>query len=169
MAVTYRVPQGLVKEILAVKGANMLLTTSYHTPRDKQMERAKSYQASLEARYINEHPHVGSLLHPDHRRNLQTLLTVSALRGHPGRWTCREQLEWYRFENSNFVRASSLSHLSLCHRLCPTTAATMQTPTPKAPRQCQWQSLPPPRCAGGTRGRRGSEPGPCRACPSRFA
>jgi hypothetical protein len=37
MAETYRVPQGLVEEILAVKGANIFLTT-YHTQRDKLME-----------------------------------------------------------------------------------------------------------------------------------
>jgi hypothetical protein len=41
MAETYRVPQGLIKEILAVKGANILLTTSYHTQRDKLTERAR--------------------------------------------------------------------------------------------------------------------------------
>jgi hypothetical protein len=113
-----------------VKGANILLTTSYNIPRDKlMMERARWYQASLKAMYIKDHPHVGRLIHPDHRRNLQTLLTVSVLRGHPGRWTCREQVEWYRFENSNFVRASSLLLRRLRHRLRPTTAATMPTPT----------------------------------------
>jgi hypothetical protein len=71
-----------------------------------------------------------------------------------------------------------LCHRRLRLRLCPTTAAKMptptQTPTPKtrASRQleCRWQSPnPPPRCAGGAWGLRGSEPGPCRACPSRFA
>jgi hypothetical protein len=102
--------------------------------------------------YINYHSHVGRLIHPDHRRNLQTLLTVSVLRGHPGRWTCREQVEWYRFENSNFVRASSLRHRRLCHRLRPTTAATMPTPTPKASRRCRRMaepSTPSPLCRWG--------------------
>jgi hypothetical protein len=75
MAETYRVPQGLVEEILAVKEANILLSTSYHSPRDKLMERARWYQASLEAMYINDHQHVGRLIHPDHRCNLQTLLS----------------------------------------------------------------------------------------------
>jgi hypothetical protein len=84
------------------------------------MEQARLYQASLEAMYINDHQQVGSLIHPDHHSNIQTLLTVSVLREHPGRWTCREQVEWYRFKNSNSVRASSLHHLLLCHRLRPT-------------------------------------------------
>ena len=75
MAETYRVPQGLIKEILAVKGANILQTTSYHTPRYKLMEQARLYQASLKAMYINDHQHVGRLIHPDHRHNLQTLLS----------------------------------------------------------------------------------------------
>jgi hypothetical protein len=48
MAETYRlcclrlsvtVPRGLVEEILAGKGANFLLATSYHTQRDELMER----------------------------------------------------------------------------------------------------------------------------------
>ena len=33
------------------------------------------YQASLKVMYINDHLHVGSLIHPDHRSNLQTLLS----------------------------------------------------------------------------------------------
>jgi histidinol phosphatase-like PHP family hydrolase len=66
--VSVTVPRGLIEEILAVK------TTSHRTPRDELMERARSYKASLEAMYINDHPHVGLLIHPDHRRNLQTLL-----------------------------------------------------------------------------------------------
>jgi hypothetical protein len=129
-----------------VKGANILLTTSYRTPREKLMERARSYQASLEAMYINDHPHVGRLIHPDHRRNLQTLLTVSVLRGHPGRWTCREQVEQSDSRTANFVSASSVRHRRLRHRLRPTTAATMPTPTPtpKVSRRCRWQSPPPP-------------------------
>jgi hypothetical protein len=112
-----------------VKGANILLTTFYNIQpaRDKlMMERARWYQASLEAMYINDHPHVGRLIHPDHRSNLQTLLTVSVLRGRPGRRTCREQVELYRFEDSNFVRASSLS---------PAAFATASARQPQ--RQCR--------------------------------
>jgi hypothetical protein len=62
-----------------VKGANILLTTSYHTPRDKLMERARLCQASVEAIYINDHQHAGRLIHPNHHSNVQTLLTVSVL------------------------------------------------------------------------------------------
>jgi hypothetical protein len=39
------------------------------------MERARSYQAALEDMYINDHPHVGRIIHPDYRRDLQTLLS----------------------------------------------------------------------------------------------
>jgi hypothetical protein len=40
----------------------------------ERREQARSYQASLEVMYINDHPHVGRLIHPDHQHNLQTLL-----------------------------------------------------------------------------------------------
>jgi hypothetical protein len=52
LAVSVTVPRGLVEEILAVKGANILLTTSYHhahhdNPRNELIERATEIVSSL--------------------------------------------------------------------------------------------------------------------------
>jgi hypothetical protein len=149
------VPRGLVAEILAVKGSNFLLTTSYYTPRDELMERARSYQASLEAMYINNRPHVGSLIHTDHRSNLQTLLSqynedILDMKGTIGAVQIRE----LKFRKS--VEPPPVDrHRRLRHRHRPTTATTTPMPTlmPKTSRRCRWQSPdPPPRCAGGARG-----------------
>jgi hypothetical protein len=123
------VPRGLVEEILAVKGANILLITSYYTPRDELMERARSYQASLEAMYINNHQYVGRLIHPDHRRNLQTLLfqyykDILDMKGASGAVQIRELKFRKSVEQSPVDR-----HRRLRHRLRLTTATTTPTPT----------------------------------------
>jgi hypothetical protein len=92
---------------MAYLQANILLTTSYHTPTDELMEQARSYQASLEDMYINDHPHVGSIIHPDYRR------VVSVLRGHPGH------------EGSKWNGKDSRTQISQEHR-ASTTATTRQ-------------------------------------------
>jgi hypothetical protein len=48
---------------------------SLHTPREEQMERARSYQATLEVMYVQDHLHVGRLIHSDPRSYLQSLLS----------------------------------------------------------------------------------------------
>ncbi len=126
---------------------------SLHTPREELMERARSYQATLEVMYVQDHPHLGRLIHSDPRSYLQSLLSqcyeeILNMKGASGA---------VKFENSNFVRASSLRHRSLRHRLRPTTAPT---PTTMLTTMLMAET-PPSRCAGGARGRRGSEPGPC--------
>jgi hypothetical protein len=83
-------------------------------------------------------------------------------------------VERYRFENSNFVRASSLHNRSLRHRLRPTPPPDNRSDDADADAEGveampMTEPPPPPCCAGGALGLRGREPGPCRACPSRFA
>ena len=58
--------------------ANLMLCTTIHVPSKELLERTRSYQDSLEELYIKDHPAVGRsrrTIHPDHRRDLQTLLS----------------------------------------------------------------------------------------------
>jgi hypothetical protein len=133
----------LWRNLMAYVQANSLrlpCTSIHSTPREKMIERAQLYQDTLKSSKSKNVQHCEG-----------PYILIMA--------------ETYR-----------LCHCRLRQRLRPTTAATTPTPTqtpkPRASRRCQWQSPnppPQPRCAGGAWGRRGSEPGPCRACPSRFA
>jgi hypothetical protein len=99
--------------------------------------------------YIKDHQDVGSLIHPDHSSNLQT--PAHGLSTTRTSWTLHMQ------GASGVVQ---IRELKFCKSVEPppqqplpppppdnhSNLAKMQTPTPKASRQCLWQSLPPQLC-----------------------
>ena len=56
--------------------ANILLSATYASPKEELFERARSSQESLEAYYMDENLTIRHTIHPDFRKELQTVLST---------------------------------------------------------------------------------------------
>jgi hypothetical protein len=56
---------------------NILLCTLIHTPREEMIEQAQLYRDTLRQLLVKEHPTSSGTIHPDHSRDLQTMLSQS--------------------------------------------------------------------------------------------
>jgi hypothetical protein len=86
------------------------------------MERARSYQATLEVMYVQDHQHAGRLIHFDHRCDLKILVSQY----YEEILDMKEASGAVKIRELNFHK--SLRHRCFRHCLRPTTV-TMLTPT----------------------------------------